>query len=75
MSTTLASPSPAGTVPAGTSSASGAQTNTAPASQPAPNTSPPFPDAVRIDARDKVRGAVRYASDDARPPRSAWAGS
>jgi xanthine dehydrogenase YagR molybdenum-binding subunit len=31
------------------------------------NTSPAFPDAVRVDARDKVRGAVRYASDDVRP--------
>ena len=26
-----------------------------------------FPDAPRIDARDKVRGATRYAADDARP--------
>jgi xanthine dehydrogenase YagR molybdenum-binding subunit len=26
-----------------------------------------FPDAARIDARDKVRGATRYAADDARP--------
>lgn len=26
-----------------------------------------FPDAPRADARDKVRGATRYAADDARP--------
>jgi xanthine dehydrogenase YagR molybdenum-binding subunit len=26
-----------------------------------------FPDAARIDAHDKVRGATRYASDDSRP--------
>jgi xanthine dehydrogenase YagR molybdenum-binding subunit len=26
-----------------------------------------YPDAPRIDARDKVRGALRYAADDARP--------
>ena len=29
--------------------------------------SAPFSDAARVDARDKVRGAVRYAADDARP--------
>jgi xanthine dehydrogenase YagR molybdenum-binding subunit len=28
---------------------------------------PSFPNAARIDARDKVRGAVRYAADDTRP--------
>jgi len=27
----------------------------------------PFPDAARIDAYDKVRGAVSFAADDARP--------
>ncbi len=26
-----------------------------------------FPDTPRVDARDKVRGAARYAADDARP--------
>jgi xanthine dehydrogenase YagR molybdenum-binding subunit len=26
-----------------------------------------FPDLARVDARDKVRGATRYAADDARP--------
>ena len=26
-----------------------------------------FPDAARIDAHDKVRGATRYASDESRP--------
>jgi xanthine dehydrogenase YagR molybdenum-binding subunit len=26
-----------------------------------------YPDAPRVDARDKVRGALRYAADDARP--------
>lgn len=27
----------------------------------------PFPDLVRVDARDKVRGAVAFGADDARP--------